>query len=102
MIRQRSYYIGENEEVLRRLYTVCDGDEYLRNRGMVKRIYRILLQNAVTDSVNENTVNAFEDLVRSIKVDEFVKFKGTGFKTRLAFIRMKRILAKIDKEDNTN
>lgn len=101
MIRQ-SYYIGENEAVLRRLYAVCDGDEYLRNRGMVKRIYRILLQNAVTDSMNQNTVNAFEDLVRSIKTDDFVKFKGTGFKTRLAFIRMKSILAKIDKEGYTN
>lgn len=88
------YYIGENLALLEQLYRIFSDDDILRNRGLVRRVYRIMLQNIITPSMHIDTVYDFKKIIENLDIKQFKLLKGSGFKSTLAYSRMQNILLK--------
>lgn len=88
------YYIGENLALLEQLYRIFSNDDILRNRGLVRRVYRIMLQNIITPSMHIDTIYDFKSIIENLSVEQFKSLKDSGFKSALAYSRMRNILLK--------
>jgi hypothetical protein len=88
------YYIGENLALLEQLYRIFSNDDVLRNRGLVRRVYRIMLQNIITPSMHIDTIYDFKSIIENLGIEQFKLLKGSGFKSALAYSRMRNILLK--------